>query len=248
MDTSRAPVTMTKIPRFYINTALSGPAGSFAEGKCCWWISDIPAVGFRPHPAFKRLPGNAILEQTYIGTYMGHQESVASSGNCLGSRSGYSTLHSQNYDTYKQYCTNRNNSNYGQAGWRYYDIYDDSAVKFLQLIMRANPDTNAISSTSDQIVSGRTTNRIVFQGSLSSPTVWLDDMWRYFFQVEYNLRLRSLQVELTSPVDNSSVLNISSGNKTLPSSNGWIREFMNGAFVIGEDTHNLLELFLPSII
>jgi hypothetical protein len=54
VDDARAPVTMTKIPLFYIKTAVSGPVGTFADGKKCWWISDLKDLGYRPAAAFKR--------------------------------------------------------------------------------------------------------------------------------------------------------------------------------------------------
>ena len=111
LDADRAPVTMTKIPLFYIKTAASGPVGTFAAGKKCWWISDLQDTGYRPAACFKRSTvtdangKKVIAPYCYVGTYLGQQETVAGK-NCIGSKKGQ-TVVSLPKVTADQYIANR---------------------------------------------------------------------------------------------------------------------------------------------
>ena len=250
-DASRSPVTMTRIPLFYVKTAASGPSNTFASGMKCWWISDRPAEGFRPCLAFKRSTlrdsnGKYIISpDVKIGTYLAHQES-ASSRTVLGSKKGQTPLGNNNKETFKNYIQARNNGGAGQAGWRMFDIYDMSVLRLLCLIGKADGNCQAAWGDNASGVSnprtGSTNARMVFKGTHSDPQVSIDDLWRCYW---YHMDLISDsggRVTLKSPMDLSSTLSTSF---SITTSRGWIRDVCQSTFTVGDDVHDAMELFLP---
>ena len=259
-DTGRAPVTLTKFPLTYVKTAASGPAGSFANGKKCWWISNLPYQGFRPAACFKRSTATGsdgkyvISPYCYMGTFLGHSETVG--GNtCIGSKRGQTVLTFQTKATFKTYITNRNNTSAGETGYRMFDIWDLGLLRILALIAKANSDTQAQwgdnSSQTSYPITGSTNARMVFKGTHSNPQVSIEDLWRCYWYHADLITIYHGVVTLSSPMDLSSALsfgNASSSRYTQPTSSGWIRDVLDCSFILGDDTHDLLELFLPKTI
>ena len=244
-DASRSPVTMTQIPLFYIRTSANGLAGSFSNGKPSWWISDMPVAGFHPHPAFKRSSDGTLSPNIKIATYMGHSESVGGRS-CVGSIKGRSVYVGTTKSTMMSMCTNRNDSGAGQSGWRSYDIYDHAVLQILGLIAKGSTDTQRSygdSSGSSSPATGSTTGRLVFNGTISEPTVWLDDMWRCYWTHVDRISLASNLYTIRSPIDNSNISLSTSYRR--PTSSGWVDTVWDGQFILGADTHDLMELFLP---
>ena len=258
-DASRAPVTLTRFPKFYVKTAASGPAGSFANGKKCWWISDIPETGFRPAACFKRSTSKSgnkyvISDYCYMGTFLGHQETVGGK-TCIGSLRNQTVAASQTKATFKTWITNRNNTAAGQSGWRMFDIWDLGALRLLLLIAKANSDTQAQWGDNSAGVAypktGSTNARAVFKGTHASPDVSIEDLWRCYWYHADLITVNSGVVTLVSPMDGTSTISFGSAAKsryTQPITSGWIRDVLDCPFTIGDDTHDLLELFLPRTV
>ena len=259
VDSSRAPVTLTRFPLTYVKTAASGPAGSFANGKKCWWISDAPYIGFHPAACFKRSTSRqdgkyVIADYCYMGTFLGHQES-AGGKTCIGSKRGQTVLASQTKATFKTYITNRNNTSAGITGFRMFDIWDLGLLRTLALVAKANSDTQSQwgdnSSGTSYPRTGSTNARMVFKGSHSNPEISIEDLWRCYWYHADLITINSGQVILTSPMDLSSSLSfgsVSSSRYTQPTSSGWIRDVLDCPFTIGDDEHDLMELFLPKTV
>lgn len=258
-DARRAPVTLTAFPRFYVKTATSGPAGSFANGKKCWWISDLPADGMRPAACFKRTTAKSggkyiISDWCYMGTFLGHKESVGGK-TCIGSKRGQTVLASTAKANFKTYITNRNNVSAGQTGYRMFDIWDLGALRILLLIAKANSDTQRAwgdnSAGTSYPRTGSTNARAVFQGTHSNPLVSFEDAWRCYWYHADLITINSGRVTLTSPMDLTSSLSFGSASSSRyrqPTSSGWIRDVLDCPFTIGDDTHDLMELFLPKTV
>ena len=259
-DTSRAPVTLTKFPLTYVKTAASGPAGSFANGKKCWWLSNLPYTGFRPAACFKRSTSKGsdgkyvISKYCYMGTFLGHQERVGGK-TCIGSKRNQTVLASQTKATFKTYITNRNNTSAGESGYRMFDIYDLGLLRLLALVAKANSDTQSQwgdnSAGTSYPKTGSTNARMVFKGSHRDPQVSIEDLWRCYWYHADLITINSGRVTLTSPMDLTTALSFGSASAsryTQPTSSGWIRDVLDCPFTIGDDTHDLMELFLPKTV
>ena len=258
-DSGRAPVTLTRFPKFYIKTAASGPAGTYADGKKCWWISDLPEEGFRPAACFKRSTTKVegkyqVSDYCYMGTYLGHTEQVDDK-TCLGSKVGQTVAASTTKANFKTWITNRNDSAAGETGYRMFDIWDLSALRLLALIGHANANTQSAwgdnGSAATYPKTGSTQARLVFQGTQSTPTTSIEDLWRcYWYHVDAIL-VDNGKITLTSPMDLSSALSFGSAGAeryTQPTTSGWVSDILDCPVVIGDDTHDLMELFLPKLV
>ena len=261
-DASRGdPVYLLKIPRFYIKTSASGPVGTFAANKKCWWISDVYLKGFRPHAAFKRNSAGVISDYMYVGQYLGHAATVGGK-TCLGSNKNKTVKADTDTPTFRTYITNRNNSSAGVSGYRMYDIWDRGALMMLSLIAKNSFDSQSAwgtnSAGTQQPATGSTNARMVFKGTVSSPQVSFEDGWHCYW---YNCDLITLAdmtgvPTLKSPTDLTTVLSFGSAaasRYTLPHvSSGylsaWIRDWLDCPITIGSDTHDLLEIFLPGVV
>ena len=258
-DSRRAAVTLTRFPKGYVKTAASGPAGSFADGKKCWWISDIAETGFRPAACFKRSTAQqggkyVIADYCYMGTFLGHSEQVGGK-TCLGSKRGQTVAASQTKATFKTWITNRNNTSAGETGYRMFDIWDLGWLRMLLLIAKANSDTQTQwgdnSAGTAYPKTGSTNARAVFKGSHSNPQVSIEDLWRCYWYHADLITINSGRVTLTSPMDLTSSLSFGSAaasRYTQPTTSGWIRDVLDCPFTLGNDTHDLLELFLPKSV
>ena len=260
-DTARGdPVTLTKFPKFWVRTMSSGPSGTFAEGLKCWWISDREELGFHPAACFKRSTATdssgkyVVSDYCYMGTFLGHSATVGGK-TCLGSARGKTVLASTTKADFKTYITNRNNASVGETGYRMFDIYDLGALRMLLLIAKADSDTQTCWGDNSAGISypatGSTNARAVFKGSHADPQVSIEDLWRCYWYHADLITVNSGVVTLTSPMDLSSTLSFGSAaasRYTQPTSSGWIRDVLDCPFVIGNDTHDLMELFLPASV
>ena len=252
-------VTLTKFPKFYVRTLASGPANSFASGMKCWWISDIEELGFHPAACFKRSTiksGNKyeISDYCYMGTYLGHSETVRSK-TCLGSKVNQTVLASTTKANFKTYINNRNDASAGVSGFRMFDIWDLGALRMLLLIAKANSDTQTEwgdnSAGTSYPKTGSTRARAVFKGTHDDIQVSMEDLWRCYWYHADLITVNNGVVTLTSPMDLTSTLSfgsVSSSRYTQPTSSGWIRDVLDCPFTIGDDTHDLMELFLPASV
>ncbi len=247
----RAPATLTKFPKFYVKTASSGPAGSFAEGKTCYWISDLEFEGFRPHPAFKRVSGK-VNDYVYIGTYVANSESVNGTST-IGSKQGSTVATgsaSYTRDNLRTLATNRNNVDAGQSGWHMWDIWDLSLVQLLSLIWKCSMDTQTAygTNTTTSPVAGATSSKIVFRGTPEAPEVWIDDLWSTYWQHVDGITRNGQVVSLTSPTGSAVTIGGDVSGYTLSSTTGYVKEFCSAPMDIEGDTHDILELFLPKTV
>lgn len=247
----RAPVTLTKFPKFYVKTASSGPAGSFAEGKTCYWISDLEFEGFHPHPAFKRVSGK-VNDYVYIGTYVANSESVNGTST-IGSKQGSTVATgsaSYTRDNLRTLATNRNNVDAGQSGWHMWDIWDLSLVQLLSLIWKCSMDTQTAygTNTTASPVAGATPSKIIFRGTPDAPEVWIDDLWSTYWQHVDGITRNGQVVSLTSPTGSAVTIGGDVSGYTLSSTTGYVKEFCSAPMDIEGDTHDILELFLPKTV
>ena len=253
----RAPVSMTKIPLFYVKTAASGPAGTFAAGRKCWWIANYAADGFHPAACFKRTTqkdsnGKYIISPCcYIGTYLGHTETVGND-TVVGSRSGADVSTGETKASYRTLISNRNNAAAGISGFRMFDIWDMGALRLLALVAKANANLQtAFGDNAAGYVypkTGSTAARLVFKGDLATPQVTVEDLWRCYWYFVDLISVNNGSVSLTSPMDLTSVLSFGTAAATKykqTTASGWLKDVLDCPFVIGDDTHDLLELFLP---
>ena len=259
-DSSRAPVTLLKIPKFYVKTAASGPTGTFSAGKMTWWLSDLPLTGFRPHVAFKRSVSKdssgkyIIADYIKVGRYLGHSETVGGK-TCIGSKVGQTVLASQTKANFKTYITNRNNAAAGQSGWRMFDIYDIGALRYLSIIATCSTDSQACWGDNSAGVAypktGSTNARMVFKGTHADPQVAFEDAWRCYWYHCDLIVMNSGVVSLTSPMDLTSTLTFNSSNKadyTASTAGGWIRSVLSCPFTCGDTASNIQELFVPATV
>ena len=260
VDDARSPVTLTKFPLFYVKTAVSGPVGTFSAGKKCWWISDIMETGFRPAACFKRTTAQdastkyVIAPFCYISTFLGHTE-TAGGVTCLGSKRGQTVATSLTKSEAKTYITRRNNAAAGISGFRMFDIWDLGALRILLLIAKADSNTQLMWGDNSGAVSyaktGSTNARAVFKGTHADPQISIEDLWRCYWYHADLIALNAGVITLTSPMDLTSVLSFggaAAARYTIPTTQGWIRDILDCPMVIGDDTHDLMELFLPKTV
>ena len=260
-DTDRGdPVYLTRFPKFYCKTMASGPIGSFASGKKCWWISSTAEKGFHPHACFKRTTEKdsdgkyVVADYCYMGRYLGHSANVGGK-TCIGSAKGKTVQASQTKATFKTWITNRNNASVGETGYRMFDIWDLGALRMLLLIAKANSDTQTCwgdnSAGTSYPKTGSTNARAVFQGTHENPVVSMEDLWRCYWYHADLITINNGVVSLTSPMDLTTALSFGSAAQSRyrqPTSSGWIRDVLDCPFTIGDDTHDLMELFLPGLV
>ena len=260
VDDARAPVTMTKIPLFYLKTAASGPVGTFADGKKCWWISDLKALGYRPAACFKRstskdATGKYVISQfVYIGTYLSHSETVGGA-NSIGSKKGVKPLTAQSKTTCKTYISNRNSDVAGITGFRMFDIWDLGALRLLMVMARGKTDAQTAwgdnASNTSAPNTGATAAKVIFKGTSADPQVFIDDMWKCYWYYADLISITNGIVSLGSPIDLTAAIsfgNAEMSRYTTPSDSGWIKDILDCPMVVGDDTHDLLELFIPKTV
>lgn len=257
LDSARVPFTATKIPRFYIKTATSGPVGSFAEGKTCFFLSDAPHPGFRPHPAFKRSMRRdsfgkyELADYIYIGTYLGHAEQ-ASERDTLGSAKGKTVLTGKTRDDFLALVSARNDVGMGELGYHITDIYEVSAMRWLGLIKSGRFDFQSAfgSNKTARPITGSTNSKLILRGSKGNPQVFIDDAWNCYWQFVDLINLNEGIVNLRSPMDRATALSLSGtpSKYRVSRQNGWVKSFLSTSYILGDDAHDILELFLPDTV
>lgn len=250
MDSERAPATFLKVPKVYIRTATGGVLGTISEGKKCWWLSDIKLEGFRTHPAFKRVTGGAESEYCYIGTYAGGLD-TASGKTCLASKAG-TLAKSDTYENLFKFINNRNNQGDGEVGYRGYDIYDHSLVCLLGLIMYGTANFQAAAGQGTTVSSpqtGTSDAKMIFKGTQEDPTVWLADCWRTYQTYLYKVKSKNGRLSFELPYSSDEAVPAGTALRyTMPTSSGWVNDVLDCPITIGEDVHDLMELFLPKTV
>lgn len=251
------PVSLTAFPKFYIKTALSGPGGSYSEGKKCWWISDLPQAGYRVHPAFKRSTTKkdgtyVTADWNYLSTYLCHEESVGGL-TILGSKKGQKVRANITLDQASLYIKNRNNDKVGETGYRDFDIWDLSLLRWLLIIGKANANMQSVwGDNINQIelpVTGSTNVKAIFKGDIDNPTVFIADLYRCYAYWVSKIFIKSGVVSLVSPMSSDEIpMGTNTTKYTLPTSSGWITDILDTPITIGDDTHDVMELFLPKRI
>ena len=260
-------VTLTAFPKFYIKTSAAGPAGTDADGLKCWWISSEAEAGFRPAACFKRSTAQTngkyvISDWCYMGTFLGHNESMPDGSTTIdgvpawiGSRRGNTVQASKTKAQFKEMIEARNDASAGVTGFRMFDIWDLGALRTLLLVAKADSDTQAVwgdnSEGTAYPLTGSTNARAVFKGTHESPQVSIEDLWRCYWYHADLITVNTGVVTLTSPMDKTSVISFGSADSsryTQPTSSGWIRDVLDCPFTLGDDTHDLMELFLPGSV
>lgn len=263
LDTERTStgVIMTKIPKFYIKTMTSGPINTFAQGKQCWWISDKPLDGFRPHPAFKRTfekddDGKYIIsDYVYISTYAGCSDTIDNKI-CLGSKPNVTPLDHKAKSEFLTYCTNRNDTEAGQTGYRMFDLHDLAALKLLFLIAHkstiSNDPISAINN-SNILATGTNASGTLFFTSNHDNGPKIMDLWGSYWTHFRACAVANNIISFYSPMDAGlTELAVKSGTEskyTSPSFDTGQAIFgmtiYSGPITIGDDVHDSMEFFMP---
>ena len=143
------------------------------------------------------------------------------------------------------------------SGFRMFDIWDLGALQFLSLIAKASADSQTVwSDNSITTVSSPTTGeanaKIITKGTAAAPAVWVDDLWQSQSYLIGKLEFPTHDsMTLTSPDTNNAVSfgTADTSSYTPPvNTSGWIRDVLDCPFVIGDDTHDLMEIFLPKTL
>lgn len=262
LDTERTStgVTMTKIPRFYIKTMTSGPINTFAQGKQCWWISDKPLDGFRPHPAFKRTnekddEGKYIIsDYVYISTYAGSSDTIDNKI-CLGSKPNVAPVDHRAKSEFLTYCTNRNNTEAGQTGYRMFDLHDLAALKLLFLIAHKSTTngTVAMIPNTNILATGTNASGTFFFTSNHDNGPKIMDLWGSYWTHFRACSVENGSIHFYSPMDAGlTELAVKSGTESKYTSPSFDADqaifgmtIYSGSITIGDDIHDSMEFFMP---
>ena len=216
---------MKEIDTLYIKTTTSGPVGTDSEGKRCWWISPDPLPGYRPMLAFKR--DGVIKPHVYLGRYMGFYSEPEEQPT-----TGY------NKSTYQSSLASSKNIG-GATGFRMMDIYDMALLRTLILVFGGNADV--------QTAWGDNTGNVVKpdNGATGAKALGIYDLWRSFhYQIDKITVNSSRKLVMENPFNGATI----NTNLDIPYSTAtrFISEMAAGQLPIGDDTHDYLELFIPS--
>ena len=254
VDASRDPVTLTKFPLFYIKTAVSGPVGTYAAGKKCWWISRTWFPGARPAAAFKRSTekdanGKYIIAPfCYIGTVLA-KTVLINNVTTMGSQGGSTVAVGNPPKTCRAWISNRNNEAAGIAGFRMFDIWDLALMRILLVIQKCTADMQSafLTNTSLSPKAGTTSSYAFFN---NTSVGYVNDLWACYWCITALYYAVNKVVNLISPMDGTTPISFGDAEvsrHTLPNS-GWLWDVMDCPFTLGDDTHDLMELFLPKTV
>lgn len=124
---------MVRMPKFWAKTGVV-PTGAYA-GKRYWMISDQPAEGFTPHPAFMK--SGAEINQFWVGKYQASLD-----GSKLASRPGVMPQASIMFSEFLMRANDRNVG--GVSGFMLWSIYQLGAIQMLALIEMGGSDSQAL--------------------------------------------------------------------------------------------------------
>lgn len=250
LDVDRAPSLFLKVPKVYIRTAVAGITGTITEGKPCFWVSDIKLPGFRTHLAFKRSPGGGESSHIYLGAYAGSLQTI-NDATTIGSNAEKTGAVSD-LKTLQTYIDNRNSEDDGQLGYRGFDIYDMALLRLLGLVMYRSTDFQAAAGQGTSTVmpsTGSSDAKMVFQGTTEDPRVFIADMWRTY--QTYLLKIKALDgvVQLELPYSKDKLLPTGTVSRyTMPKTSGYMASILDCPISVGQDIHDLMELFLPRTV
>ena len=260
--------TFIAIPKFYIRTALTGPVGSFAEGKKCWWLSNQPYAGFRAHSMFKRVRNSdtsSAVDKVYIGKYLGSSIDMSSAdGNLsfLVSRPDMEVLSSITIDTAETLASNHNNT-YDNLRNRtkahIMDIYHWGGLKYLGLIAMCGGDSEGFWGTNtigENPITGTTNAKFIFKGTNANPQVYIDDAWNCYCCWTDLISVKDGKLQLKKPwyglnydevdrVNFTTAIDASKYTISAIESGKYFNDVMDCPFTLGNEVHDLMELFLP---
>lgn len=263
LDTERTStgVIMTKIPKFYIKTMTSGPINTFAQGKQCWWISDKPLDGFRPASCFKRTNEKddddkyIISDYVYISTYAGSSDTIDNKI-CLGSKPNVAPLDHKTKSELLTYCTNRNNAEAGQTGYRMFDLHDLAALRLLFLIAHKSTTSSDLTTAvpTEILATGTNANGTLFFTSNHDNGPKIMDLWGSYWTHFRACSVENGSIHFYSPMDAGlTELAVKSGTEskyTFPSFATFPQYIFgmtiySGSITIGDDVHDSMEFFMP---
>ena len=264
LDTERTStgVTMTKIPKFYVKTMASGPINTFAQDKQCWWISDKPLEGFRPASCFKRTnekddDGKYIIsDYVYISTYAGSSDTIDNKI-CLGSKPNVTPSTRHTKPEFLTYCTNRNNTEVGQTGYRMFDLHDLAALRLLFLIAHKSTTSSDLTAAIpvEILNTGTNANGTLFFTSNHDNGPKIMDLWGSYWTHFRACSVENGSIHFYSPMDAGlTELAVKSGTEwkyTFPSFATDTENYLfsmniySGSITIGDDVHDTMEFFMP---
>lgn len=262
LDTERTStgVIMTKIPKFYIKTMISGPINTFAQGKQCWWISDKPLDGFRPASCFKRTnekddEGKYIIsDYVYISTYAGSSDTIDNK-TCLGSKPNVIPLNHKTRVELLTCCKNRNNAEAGQTGYRMFDVHDLAALRLLFLIAHkfTTSGDKITMIQKEPMATGTNANGTLFFASDHDNGPKIMDLWGSYSTHFRACSMINGSIHFYTPMDDSPTeLAVKSGTEskyTFPSF-ATLPQYLfgmtiySGPITIGDDVHDSMEFFM----
>ncbi len=273
VDIDRDPVTMLKIPKFYIKTAASGPIGSFSEGKKCWWISDYQYPGFRVPGAFKRSIGSdgkvSVCDALYLGVYMADKKDLGSN-TVFGSSKGVLTYKSTGQTLVDDILTiaqDRNDDSH--SGFSICDMWDHGVLKLLLLIKNKSfniadwcenyKQFSTVYPNWDPFVTGELPKRMPLHGTKDNPITYIDDAFTYGQYISTLTRGSDnvLQFPIYHPAlwesDDSYITHrpiitavpVSKKAGMGMSSDGVFRDVDTRPIMIDSVEHDTMELFIP---
>ena len=141
------------------------------------------------------------------------------------------------------------------SGFRMFDIWDLGALQFLSLIAKASADSQTAWGDNTGPVNaapktGDTNAKIITKGTTAAPTVWLDDMWKCYGYYIDKLKFQDKAITLASPDTNTPVSfgTAAASSYTPPTSSGWVRDILDCPITLGDDVHDLMEIFIPKTV
>lgn len=171
----------------------------------------------------------------------------------LGSATGKVVSTGHDLVSFREFIANRNDASLGETGYREFDIWDMGLLRLLSLIAKASGDVqNAWGKGAKDTLpaTGSTKARLVFKGTQDEPVIYIDDLWECYPYYVDKCVTNNMVLTLRSPMDNSTIdfSSLTENKYTVCRQSGWISDVMDGEFTIGNETHDLMELFLPKTV
>ena len=222
---------MVKIPKFYYRHVYGE-----AAKKHQFWISEHPISGFKLHPAFIR----AGVEKDYIlmGAYKASfGRNQANTADALASVSGVFPAVSQNIGQFRTLAEGRGTK------WTQADALTRNAVALLYLVEYADTDsqsaigagvtdsTAAIASGGCDYLNGASGNAVGDVGTVSVSYRGLEDLWGNVWEFVDGINIKRSEKQPYIADDNSNFVDntftgvYTSSGITLPSGNGYVKDF-----------------------
>ena len=104
-----------------------------------------------------------------------------------------------------------------------------------------------LTNTSLSPLAGVTSSYLFFNNTSIG---YINDIWACYWCITDRYKVVSNRVQLTSPMDETVVIGFGDATAdryTVPGG-GWLKDVLDCPMVIGDDTHDLMELFLPKSV